>query len=326
MQTPGILLMTGLVSGAIERATNFARMAEARGFRSFLVPEAASDALAFTQHLASVTSRIQVGTAIFNIYLRPPLLAALQALTIDAIAPGRLFLGLGTSHAILNQAYGIPMDKPLTALRMYVNTMNSVFRGEHPGLAQMAAVGVPVPRAERKLPIFLASVSPKSIQLTGEIADGSIPAHYGPHMLQEVVDGLAAGVQRAGRAPQDVTLAPLVNCCVCPDRAVALRSVQEHLARYAQMPFYNRLFARHGFAREAENIMAATLKGDMAGAAAAVSEQMAKECAIMGTPQECVKQAEAFEKVGASYVILYPIAIDGDPDRGVRAALEAFAR
>lgn len=326
MQTPGMLLITGLAGGAIERATNFARMAEARGFRSFLVNEAASDALALTQHLASTTSRIQVGTAIFNIYLRPPLLAALQALTIDAIAPGRLFLGLGTSHAMLNQAYGLPMDKPLTALRMYINTMNSVFRGEHPGLAQMAAMGRPVPRAERKLPIFLAGVSPKSIQLTGEIADGGIPAQYGPHMLQEVVDGIAIGARRAGRSPQDVTLAPVVLCCVCADRGVALRSVRQQLAFYAQMPFYNRIFARHGFAQEAESIMAAAMKGDRDGAAAAVSERMVEECAIMGTPQECVKQAEAFEKAGASYVILSPMAIDGDADRGVRAALEAFAR
>src|SRR5215510_8905262 len=123
MQTPGMLLMTGLASGGIERATNYAKMAEERGFRNFLVTEAASDALALAQHLASATSRIHVGTAIFNIYLRPPLLAALQALTIDAIAPGRLVLGLGTSHALLNQAYGLPMEKPLTALRLYIDTM-----------------------------------------------------------------------------------------------------------------------------------------------------------------------------------------------------------
>jgi len=326
MQTPGMLLITGLASGAIERATNFARMAEARGFRSFLVNEAASDALALTQHLASTTSRIHVGTALFNIYLRPPLLAALQALTIDAIAPGRLCLGLGTSHAMLNQAYGLPMEKPLTALRMYLNTMHGVFRGDHPGLGQLAALGLPVPRAERKLPIFLAGVSPKSIQLTGEIADGSIPVHYGPHMLHEVVDGIAAGARRAGRSLHEVTLAPIVHCCVCPDRGVALRSVKRHLAFYAQMPFYHRLFARHGFAQEAERSRAAAMKGDRAGAVAAVSERMAEECAIMGTPQECITQAEAFEKAGASYVIVYPMAIDGDADRGVHAALEAFAR
>ena len=326
MQTPGMLLFTGLADSAVERAVNYAQIAEARGFRNFLVTEAASDALALTQHLASVTSRIQVGTAIFNIYLHPPLLAALHALTIDTIAPGRLFLGLGTSHAMLNQAYGLPMDKPLTALRMYIDTMTSVFRGEHAGLAQMAAAGLSVPRAEQKIPISLAGVSPKSIQLTGEIADGSIPAQYGPHMLKEVVDGLAAGAQRAGRSPQEVTLAPIVHCCVCPDRGVALRSVQQQLAFYTQMPFYNRIFARHGFEQEAEKVMAAAMKGDRAGAAAAVSERMAEECAVMGSAQECLNQVEAFEKAGASYVILYPMAIDGDFDHGVRSALEAFAR
>jgi len=326
MQTPGMLLFTGLAGGAPQRAATYAKMAEERRWRNFLVTEAASDALALTQHIASVTSRIQVGTAIFNIFLHPPLQAALHALTIDAVAPGRLFLGLGTSHAMLNQAYGLPMDKPLTAMRLYVETMRSVFRGEHPGLAQMAAAGLAVPRAERKIPIFLAGVSPKSIQLTGGIADGSIPAQYGPRMLKEVADGLAEGAKYAGRSPKEVTLAPIVHCCVCPDRGVALRSVQQQLAFYGQMPFYNRIFARHGFQREAEQIMAAAMKGDRAGAAAAVSERMVDECAVMGSPQECVKQVEAFEKAGASYVILYPMAIEGDLDRSVRAALEAFTR
>ena len=129
MQTPGMVVFSGfgLTPDGVQRTAAYAQMAEERGFRNFLVTEAASDALALAQHIASVTARIQVGTAIFNIYLRPPLLAALHALTIDAVAPGRLFLGLGTSHAILNQAYGIPMDKPLTALRTYVATMTSVF-------------------------------------------------------------------------------------------------------------------------------------------------------------------------------------------------------
>ena len=104
-----------------------------------------------------------------------------------------------------------------------------------------------------------------------------------------------------------------------------MRSVQQQLAFYASLPFYNRLFVRHGFDKEAERIMVAAMKGDRAGAAAAVSERMAEECAVMGSPQECVKQVEAFERAGASYVVLYPMPIDGDFDRGVRAALDAFA-
>lgn len=325
MQTPGMLLFTG-AGKAVERATNYAKMAEERGFRNFLVTEAASDALALAQHVASVTSRIQVGTGIFNIFLHPAMQAALHALTIDTIAPGRLLLGLGTSHAMLNDAYGLPMDKPLTAMRQYIETMKSVFRGEHEGLNQLAAGGLAIPRAEHKIPIYVAGVSPKSLLLTGEMADGSIPAQFGPNMLKEVIDGVAEGAKQAGRSPQDVEIVPFVHCCVCEDRDVALRSVRQQLAFYGQMPFYNRIYARHGFEQEASQIMDAALKGDHAGATAAVSERLIEETAVVGTPQECIKQAEAFEKVGAAYVILYPMPIDGDMDRSMLAALEAFAQ
>jgi alkanesulfonate monooxygenase SsuD/methylene tetrahydromethanopterin reductase-like flavin-dependent oxidoreductase (luciferase family) len=90
------------------------------------------------------------------------------------------------------------------------------------------------------------------------------------------------------------------------------------------MPFYNRLFARQKFIREAEGIARAAAKGDMAGAAAAVSEEMAESVAAMGTPMDCRKKVEEFERAGASYVILYPVPIDDDYDRGVRAVLQAF--
>ena len=72
--------------------------------------------------------------------------------------------------------------------------------------------------------------------------------------------------------------------------------------------------------------MDAALRGDQAGAADVVSERMVAECALVGTPQECRDQAEAFERAGATYSILYPMAIDGNMDRSVRAALDAFAQ
>jgi alkanesulfonate monooxygenase SsuD/methylene tetrahydromethanopterin reductase-like flavin-dependent oxidoreductase (luciferase family) len=181
-----------------------------------------------------------------------------------------------------------------------------------------------MPKAERKIPIYIAGVSPKSIELTGELADGSLPVNYAPHGLKEVVDGIANGAKRAGRNPQEVTIALIMPCCVCSDRAAALRSVKRTLALYGTMPFYNRLFVRQGFTREAEGIAAAVAKGDMASAAEAVSEEMAEKVAAMGTAAECQKKVEEFEKAGASYVVLYPVPIDGDYDRGVRAVLEAF--
>jgi alkanesulfonate monooxygenase SsuD/methylene tetrahydromethanopterin reductase-like flavin-dependent oxidoreductase (luciferase family) len=325
MQTPGLLIMSNMAPGTIDRLVSYAQMAEARGLRNFLVTESLTDSLALAQHIASRTARIQVGTGITNIYLRHPLLAALHVMAIDQVAPGRMLLGLGTSHVPTNKAYGIAMDKPLTALRDYIATITSVFQGKHEALAQMAARGLGVPKAERKIPIYVAGISPKSVVLTGEVADGSLPLNYAPHGLKEVVGGIAQGAEKAGRSAAEVTIALIMHCCVCADRGVALRSVKRTLSFYGRMPFYNRLFARQGYQKEAEEITAGWAKGDANAAAAAISDRMAEQIAAMGTPQDCQRKVEEFEKAGAAYVVLYPTAIDGDYDKGVRAVLEAFA-
>ena len=326
MRTPGLVLYNSLAPGSVEKTVTYARMAEERGFRNVLVSEAGSDSLALAQHLASVTSRIQVGTCVTNIYLRPPLLAALHAITIDRFAPERLLLGLGTSSEALNKVYGVAMEKPAVTLRNYIRTVAGIFHGEHDILAQMKAMGMAVPRSAHKIPIYVGTASSLGLGVTGELADGCFTSQCAPHGLKEVIGYLAKGAQRAGRSLADVPVAPLVHCCVCADRGVALRAVRRTLAAYGQRPLYTRSFARQGFVKEAEQIAAAAARRDMAAAEAAVSAEMAGQVAAMGTVQECQKKVEEFEKAGASYVILLPMAIDGDYDRGVRAALEAFGQ
>jgi alkanesulfonate monooxygenase SsuD/methylene tetrahydromethanopterin reductase-like flavin-dependent oxidoreductase (luciferase family) len=326
MQTPSIVLYNSLAPGAIENIVTYARMAEERGFRGVLVSESGSDSLALAQHLASVTSRIQVGTCITNIYLRPPLLAALHAMTIDRFAPERLVLGLGTSSEALNKLYGVTMEKPAAALRNYIIALTSALRGEHETLSQMKTMGMTVPQAAHKIPVYPGTASRLCLEVAGELADGCFTSNCAPHGLQEIQAHLTRGAQRAGRTLSDFPLAPLVHCCVCDDRAAALRAVRRTLAAYGSRPLYNRFFARQGFVKEAEQIAAAAAKGDMAAAAAAVSEDMAEQVAAMGSAQECRKKVEAFEKAGALYVVLFPMAIDGDYDRGVRGALTAFGQ
>lgn len=322
MQTPGILVMAGNGREPLNRLSEYAKTAEQIGLRSFLVTETpATDALAAAQHIASITSRIYVGTGIANIYTRHPSLLAGHAIAIDALAPGRLLLGLGTSHKPINDAYGINMNKPVTAMRDCVIALRKAFRGE----PIINRPGFNPPKAEGKISIYIAGISPKSIELTGEVADGGLPLNYSPRGLKEVVDGVSSGAKRAGRDPKEVAIALIMHCCVCPDAAVALRSVKRTLAMYGSAPFYNRLFVRQGFGKEAETIMAAAAKGDMNGAAAAVSDQMAQEVAAMGSAQDCKRKVDEFERAGASYVLLYPVPIDGDYDRGVRAVFQAFA-
>ena len=112
----GMLIMSNMAPGSLEQYTTYVKKAEERGLRNFLVTESFTDSLALAQHLASVTSKIQVGTGITNLYLRNPLIAALHAMTVDRLAPGRLLLGLGTSHVPLKQhvrdRYGKTADRP----------------------------------------------------------------------------------------------------------------------------------------------------------------------------------------------------------------------
>jgi 5,10-methylenetetrahydromethanopterin reductase len=233
-------------------------------------------------------------------------------------------LGLGTSSEALNKLYGITMEKPAAALRNYITALTSAFRGEHETLSQMKAMGMTVPQAAHKISIYPGTASRLCLEVAGELADGCFTSQCAPHGLQEVKEHLARGAQRAGRSLTDLPVAPLVHCCVSSDRGAALRAVRRTLAAYGSRPLYNRFLARQGFVKEAEQIAAAAAKGDMVAAAAAVSEDMADQVSAIGTAQECRRKVEAFEKAGASYVVLFPMAIDGDYDRGVRGALEIF--
>src|SRR5215470_16665078 len=232
MQTPGIVLYNSLAPGLIEKTVTYAQLTEERGFRNVLVSEAGSDSLALAQHIASVTKRIQVGTCITNVYLRPPLLAALHAITIDRFAPERLLLGLGTSSEALNNAYGVAMQKPAATLREYIHTVAGVFRGEQEALARMQAMGMATPRAAHKIPLYVGTASALSLGVAGELADGCFTSQCAPHGLQEIIGHLTTGARRAGRSVADIAVAPLVHCCVSTDRDVALRAVRRTLAGY----------------------------------------------------------------------------------------------
>jgi alkanesulfonate monooxygenase SsuD/methylene tetrahydromethanopterin reductase-like flavin-dependent oxidoreductase (luciferase family) len=154
--------MAGNGREPLNRLSEYAKTAEQMGLRSFLVTETpATDALAAAQHIASITSRICVGTGIVNIYTRHPSLLAGHAIAIDALAPGRLLLGLGTSHKPVNDAYGINMNKPVTAMRDCVTALRKAFRGE----PIINRPGFNPPKAEGKISIYIAGISPKSIEL-----------------------------------------------------------------------------------------------------------------------------------------------------------------
>ena len=126
----------------------------------------------------AATDRIGLGTAVTPTYPRHPITLAAQAIAINDLAPGRLRLGVGTSHKpIIEGAYGLPMGKPLAHLREYVTILRTLlwegavdFSGDYFTVKTALPAGVPAPR----IPVPISALRPNAFRLAGEIADGAI--------------------------------------------------------------------------------------------------------------------------------------------------------
>ena len=157
------------------------QQAEARGFDYISVGEAwGTETCTMAGALLARTHRIQVGTGIVSIYLRPPTLAAMQAMTLDLIAPGRTCFGLGVSTQNINGFHGIPWDYPVSRTREYVSILRQILAGERVTYEgkfyRPRGFQLSVPPPSGRVPIYLAAVNPQMLQLAGEVADGVLLA------------------------------------------------------------------------------------------------------------------------------------------------------
>src|SRR5262245_42555882 len=231
--------------------TDIVCQAEERGFDSVWVGEAwGTETSTLAAALLARSQRIHVGTGIVSLYLRPPTLTAMQAATLDLIAPGRTRLGLGVSTRNINTFHGIPWDHPVSRTREYVTILRNVLAGERITYAgqsyrpQGFQLSMPAPT---HLPIYLAAVNPKMLQLAGEMADGILlawlPASQVPHSIAEV----ARGAERVGRKLSDVTIGCYVHTAVTHDREQTFKQLRRVLVGYCQANTYIQGFRRFGY-------------------------------------------------------------------------------
>ena len=177
--------------------SRFAAAAEAAGFDSVFIAEGHGDALALCHPLIAATSKVRVGTAIANAALRPPVLAAKTAAQLDQASDGRFLLGLGVANDVMNGRFGLTPFPPLGMVAEYVAVVRAVLAGDPTGFAgqQFRTGMVPLDSSpvRRDLPIYLAALGPRMLELAGRIADGVILNLVSPARL----DG-----QRAWCVPQ----------------------------------------------------------------------------------------------------------------------------
>jgi F420-dependent oxidoreductase-like protein len=283
-----------------------AMLAEQLGYSCLTMGESwGEDALTSLAQLAVVTTRIRIGTSIVPVFARSPANLAMTALNLDRMSEGRFFLGLGTSgRLVIEDFHGETFAKPLTRMREYIDIIRKAARGErldHDGeVFHTKRFQLRFTPYRPDLPIYIAALSPPSLRLTGELADGWLPIFLAPSRMAPLLADLEAGAQAAGRSLRDLAIAPQVSIYVTDDRAAGRDRERPHIAFYigGMGVFYHAYMQRIGFGAEADRVRQAYQARDRARAAQLVTDEMVDAVTIVGTPSQCREQMQAFFDAG----------------------------
>ena len=321
-------------SGGFREAVEHIVVLEKAGVDIALVAEAYSyDAVSQLGYLAAKTSTIELGSGVFPIYTRTPTLLAMTAAGLDFVSDGRFRLGIGTSGPqVVEGFHGVPFDAPLGRTREVVEICRQVWRRErvqHQGRNYQiplpadrgTGLGKPLqiinhPVRER-IPITIAALGPKNVELTAEIAEGWQPVFFYP----EKADAVWGDALRAGKAKRDSQLGELdvmvgVSLAIGDDVEERLNWAKPHLALYIGgmgakgQNFYHKLATRYGYGEVADHIQDLFLSGRKAEAIAAVPDELVRQVNLIG-PRGFVKERiAAFAEAGVTTLLATPVTTD----------------
>ena len=308
---------------------------EKAGVGIVLVAEAYSfDAVSQLGYLAAKTSRIGLGSGVVPIYTRTPALLAMTAAGLDYVSDGRFTLGIGTSGPqVVEGFHGVPFDAPMGRTREVVEICRQVWRRERLTFTgksyqiplpaeQGTGLGKPLklintPVRER-IPITIASLGPKNVELTAEIAEGWQPVFFFP----EKADDVWGDALRAGKAKRDPGLGELdvmvgVSLAIGDDVSDRLQWAKPQLALYIGgmgakgRNFYHNVATRYGFGDVADRIQQLYLSGRQAEAIAAVPDELVRGMSLIGPRGYVAERVAAFAEAGVTTLLATPVTADG---------------
>ena len=321
-------------SGGHKKSAALVRDLEKAGLDVAWVAEAYSfDAPSYMGYLAAVTERVQIAAGILPIYTRTPTLLAMTAAGVDALSDGRCIMGLGASGPqVIEGFHGVPYDRPLARTREIIEICREVWKREAPLAHDGPIYKLPLPAGEGtglgkslklinhpvrpSIPIFVASLGEKNLELTAELADGWLPVFFIPEKAQQVFGPSLD----AGKAKRDSALGTLQINAGGPVAIGELKDVA-HLRDLARpgmalyiggmgaknKNFYNSLVRRYGYEAEAEKIQELYLSGQKKEAEALVPEEMLELTSLIG-PESWVKERiQAYADAGVTMLSIQPL-------------------
>jgi len=281
------------------------------------------DAVTPLAFMAARTSRIRLGTGIIQAGTRTPALVAMTAMSLASMSNGRFVLGLGVSGPqVIEGWHGIRFDRPVQRMREIVEIVRRAVTGEH--LAYKGRVyELPLPGGEGKarrsaakpqpgIPIYLATLSPRSLEMTGEIADGWLGTSFMPEHSTIFTDRLAAGAARSGRslAQLDLQAGGFVAFSDDVERLLPARKPGLAFTLGAmgsrQHNFYNDAFRRAGYEDAAAEVQRLWLAGKREEAAARVPDELALKTNLLGTEAMVRARLETYRRAGITTLRVEP--------------------
>jgi F420-dependent oxidoreductase-like protein len=315
--------------------------AERLGFSVVWAAEAyGSDAVSVLAWLAAQTSTIDIGSAVMQIPARTPTMTAMTAATLDTLSGGRFRLGLGVSGPQVSEGWhGVRFAKPLARTREYVNVVELALSRERvryegetyrlplpdgPG----KALHLMIHPVRERVPIYLAAIGPKNLELAGELADGWQPVFFVPEHADEHLDLIRAGRAKAGRDLTGFDISATVPIAVGDDLEACARPVRPYTALYIggmgsrEQNFYNALAGRMGYAEGAARVQDLYLAREYDAAAAAVPFEFVDRTSLLGPVERIADRLRAYAAAGVTTVSLAPY---GDSTEARLATLRAAA-
>jgi F420-dependent oxidoreductase-like protein len=273
------------------------------------------DALTPLAYVAARTRRIKLASGIVQVSARAPANLAMAAMSLAMMSRNRFVLGLGVSGPqVVEGLHGAAFDRPLERLRELVDILKLAFAGEkleYPGRHYV----LPRPGGEGKalrlahppnphIPIFLATLGPKALEYTGEVADGWLGTSFTPATADVYLDPMRRGAERAGRSFDDITLAvgAVVGIGDDVERLISKRkpaiAFQLGAMGSARTNFYNQAFQRIGYQDEAREIQRLWVEGKRDQAIARVPDELALETSIIGTRDMVRERLREYQAAG----------------------------
>ncbi|MFC4989194.1 TIGR04024 family LLM class F420-dependent oxidoreductase [Saliphagus infecundisoli] len=316
----------------VETVVGFARSSEREGYDRVWLPETwGRDAVTILATIAHSTDEIGIGSSVLPIYSRSPALLGQTAATLQEVSTGRFRLGIGPSGpAVIEGWHGVEFDRPLRRTRETVEIVRNVLSGEtvnYDGDSfTLAGLRLRCDSPEEPVPIDVAAMGPKAVELAGRFADGWHGIVLTPEGIEERLKDLARGAEPRNRDPEDVRVTISVTACALEDGERARELARRHMAFYlgAMGTYYRDSLARQGHGDVAEAVAAAWASGDREEALSLISEDLLDELCAAGRPERARDLLERFAAIDGvdDVAVGFP---RGATEAEIEATIEALA-